>query len=191
MPIFTESSNFQIQTLADIFGPSSSSSPLRRSASGGRRPFRLSPSAAMAKGPGLFSNIGKNAKGIRLLLVFESFKVFVFSVYFCVLHLFYDVDCAVVLVDLLKKDYTADPKLTLSTFSDIGVVYWLLSCLHSLLIVSVYLLVWPFVSWIISAFFCFLFWNSCIYVWEVWLLRALVCDLLKSLNHWNERCVVF
>ena len=65
----------------------------------------------MSKGPGLFSDIGKKAKG----------KIY------SILSLCYDLAshasiAASLFVDLLTKDYSSDQKFSVYTYTDAGVV---------------------------------------------------------------------
>jgi len=74
----------------------------------------------MSKGPGLYSDIGKKAKGElnRFLFVIDS-NIF-----------FSKVKSEIILIicfvlDLLTKDYNSDQKLTVSSYSTTGVVSYL------------------------------------------------------------------
>jgi hypothetical protein len=82
----------------------------------------------MSKGPGLFADIGKKAKGKESFrkLITNSLSLSLWSVYCFELirlrnsHLKRFVLALV--VDLLTKDYNSDQKFSVSTYSDAGVV---------------------------------------------------------------------
>lgn len=64
----------------------------------------------MSKGPGLYSDIGKKAKGElnRFFFVIDSISPIILIICF--------------VLDLLTKDYNSDQKLTVSSYSTTGVV---------------------------------------------------------------------
>lgn len=74
-------------------------------------------SATMSKGPGLFVDIGKKAKGNQILYLHLSIYIYLYSFQLPVfISPFFE--C----LDLLTKDYTSDQKFTVSTYTDAGVV---------------------------------------------------------------------
>jgi len=87
----------------------------------------------MSKGPGLFADIGKKAKGNQ-------------SIYFYLWKKIKINDPTMIIywwhVDLLTRDYNSDQKFSVSTYSDAGVVcvYVILCCYVSLIFLSGYLI---------------------------------------------------
>lgn len=78
----------------------------------------------MGKGPGLYSDIGKRARGSRFVSLYLEnpihFFTLTFLFYGCIMcnFLFF----FVLLLDLLYRDYQSDQKFTLTTYSPTGVV---------------------------------------------------------------------
>lgn len=93
----------------------------------------------MSKGPGLFSDIGKKAKG-------DCIHNMIFLLRWISHYLYNDVTTFVedkkdlinllLILDLLTKDYSADQKLTISTYSTAGVVKPLGFYLHLILLLT-------------------------------------------------------
>ncbi|KAF8378401.1 hypothetical protein HHK36_029740 [Tetracentron sinense] len=77
----------------------------------------------MGKGPGLYSDIGKKARGDNLLFAFLILIFFFFFIiaifFFLILSFFFWFN---LLLDLLYKDYQSDHKFTITTYSSTGVV---------------------------------------------------------------------
>lgn len=80
----------------------------------------------MGKGPGLYSDIGKIARGdSSVSFIFASFSCFFFFPLFSFLTHEYDVVAFLLLLvisDLLYRDYQSDHKFTVTTYTSSGVV---------------------------------------------------------------------
>jgi len=88
----------------------------------------------MSKGPGLYSDIGKKARG-SLFLTLSPNPIFFFK------EILINIVFVVVIADLLYKDYNTDQKFSLTTYSPTGIVSFLFD-LH-------------FFSAVKNLFFCF------------------------------------
>lgn len=77
----------------------------------------------MAKGPGLYTEIGKKTRGLSLLLSLSQFHVGV-RVFVVLIEIDFDFDFGTFWfgLDLLYKDYQTDHKFTITTYSPTGVV---------------------------------------------------------------------
>lgn len=79
----------------------------------------------MAKGPGLYSDIGKKARGSIFFLFFQliwKISYWVFCLSFEYFYLYLIIICLNAYIDLLYRDYQTDHKFSITTYSPTGVV---------------------------------------------------------------------